>query len=246
MKPVKMIFGIVLSAISLNIHAFMDDNSHEGASRPIDYDTYIGGSYKQNWIKPKGEWKQLIPTAQSAFDVYLGWRFAPLLGIELGYEWTMRKPKSIVVPIGGIFMGVPNMTGQNILMTGRIRFKTAHADLNAFIPFRFDEITPEGIVSIGVAGMNPCMQITTEKSAIQARDEFSPQFTPINGRSKAVLRVGLGLQTMVLESVGIRALWRFENTSVLRFRNSVLVSSPGNRDIFHNSQSLSLGLFIKF
>ena len=222
----------------------MDDDYHEGASRPIDYDTYIGGSYKQNWVKPKGEWKQIFPSEQTAFDVYFGWRFVPYFGAELGYEWTARKPKSIAVPMNGTFMGITNNTRSNVLMTGRLRFKTGHADLNAFIPFRFDEITPEGIVSVGVASMKPCAKIIANSNA--ASDEFSPQFTAIEGRSKAVLRVGLGLQTLVLEKVGIRALWRFENTSVLRFRNGVLVNSPGTRDIFHNSQSLSLGLFIKF
>ena len=244
MKNIKMIFGLLISAISLNTYAFMSDEYHEGASRPIDYDTYIGGSYKQNWVKTKGEWQKLFPSQQTAFDVYFGWRFVPLLGIELGYEWTTRKPKSIIVSKNGVFMGVPNNTGNDILMTGRLRFKTAHADLNAFIPLRFDEIVPEGIVSIGVAGMKPCVNVLTTSNA--KVDTFSPKFTFIEGRSKTVLRVGLGVQAMVLENVGVRALWRFENTSVLRLRNSTLVYAPKTRDTFHNSQSLSLGLIIKF
>lgn len=251
MKWIKIVFLLIFSVVSLNIYAADDDDYHEGASRPIDYDTYGGFNYKQNWIKPKGDWKQLFVGAPPGFDVYLGWRFVPYFGVELGYEWTTNKPKTIIIPNNGSFFGVVNNTGQDLSLTGRLRFKTGHVDLNAFIPFRFDEITPEGIVSLGVAGMKSGIRITTangtDNSVVgTATDTFTPSFTTIEGRSHAVFRVGLGLQTLVFEKVGVRILWRFENTSVLRARNSTITYSPATRDMFHNSQSLALGLFLKF
>jgi hypothetical protein len=243
MRWIKSIFWLVLVA-SFNSAVAIGDDYLEGSLRPIDYDTYIGIGYKQNWIKPKGEWKQLLRNEQGGFDVYLGWKFVPYFGVELGYEWTIRQPKSIVVPNNTVFMGVRNNTGTFTSMTGRFRFRTGHIDLNAFIPFKLGSITSEGIASIGIASIKPCLFIQTENPT--ATYNFSSQFTSIEGRSKAVFRVGLGIQTWLLENVGVRALWRFENTSVLRFRNSIVAYALTTRDVFHNGQSLFLGLLVKF
>jgi hypothetical protein len=211
-----------------------------------NYDTYMGVNFKQNWIKPRSGWNNLFVKEQPGFNVYFGWRFHPNFGAELGYEWTDNKPKAFTVQNGSTLLGISNNSGVPVTLTSKVRFKTGAADLNAFIPLcatpLWEDVIPEGIISLGVAGMKANMKIFSTTPATA----FSNQFTPIQGRSKAVYRAGLGFQTVVIESFGIRVLWRVESTSLLRGRNSVVTSNSATRAIFKNTSTLAAGLFFKF
>jgi hypothetical protein len=214
-----------------------------------NYDTYMGVNFKQNWIKPLNDWNNLFMKAEPGFNAYFGWRFHPNFGAEFGYEWTNDKPKFFVVQNGNSLLGVLNSSGAPVTLTSKVRFKTGAADLNAFIPLPtlqlWDEIIPEGIISLGVAGMKASMKIFSNAST-PAAATFNNQFTPIQGRSKAIYRAGLGVQALVIESFGIRALWRVESTSVLRGRNSAITSNGGTRKMFKDASTLAVGLFFKF
>ncbi|HEV2524090.1 MAG TPA: hypothetical protein VGU44_03045, partial [Gammaproteobacteria bacterium] len=136
-----------------------------------------------------------------------------------------------------------------VTLTGKVRFKTGAADLNAFIPLcavpLWEDVIPEGIISLGVAGMKASMKIFSTAST-PATTAFSNQFTVIQGRSKAVYRAGLGVQALVIENFGIRVLWRVESTSFLRGRNSEVTTNSGTRVIFKDANTLAAGLFFKF
>lgn len=216
-----------------------------GARGSNDYDTYMGVNFKQHWIAPRSGWDKLFVKAQPGFNVYVGWRFHPNFGAEFGYEWTDNKPKSFAVQNNSTFLGVTNASGSPVTLTGKVRFKSGALDLNAFIPLMAaplcEDIIPEGIISMGVAGMKASMKISSDLTS-----SFSNQFTNIEGRSKAVYRAGLGVQAIVIESFGVRALWRFESTSILRGRNSAVTNTSGTRAIFKNANTLAVGLFFKF
>lgn len=208
----------------------------------------MGVNFKENWIKPRDEWQRLFVKSSPGFNVYLGWRFHPYFGAEFGYEWTADKPLSTRVPNGASLLGVLNNTGATSILSSKIRFKSGAADLNIFIPLidlsPCKDLMPEAILSLGVAGMKPSLRIRS--ADIAPATTFSSQFTGIQGRSKAVFRLGLGLQSLVIEQVGVRALWRWENTSVLRTRNSLIAHNAATRKIFKDGQSLALGVFFKF
>ncbi len=213
------------------------------------YDTYMGVNFKQNWITPRGDWNKLFVKEEPGFNVYAGWRFHPNFGVEFGYEWTDNKPKVFVVQPGTTLLGVANTTGSPVTLTGKVRFKAGALDLNAFIPLcstpLWEEVIPEGIISLGVAATKASMKISSNGSTAPATT-FSNQFTQIQGRTKAVYRAGFGIQALVIENFGIRALWRYENTSVLRGRNSAITSNANTRTIFKNGNSMAVGLFFKF
>lgn len=210
------------------------------------YDTTFGVNYHQNWISARPGWGQLFVRTQPGFNFYFGWRFHPNLAGELGYEWSANKP--LATTIGGpnqSFLGVTN-TGVPVSLTGKVRFKTGHADLNLFFPLlilenALDNLAPEGIFSVGVGSMKPHIKIKSSPETA-----FSNNFTAIDGRSKAVFRVGFGIQTLLVEDVGARIIGRYENTSILRATGSVATQDPSTRVIFRNGVSLAVGLFVKF
>lgn len=217
------------------------------SSEAEHFRNYIFGvNYKQSWIKPKGDWRQLFVRTQPGFDVYFGWRFHPMFEVDLGYEWTADKPLSIEIPNNASLLGITNTSGFTVTSVSKIRYKSGHADLNFYFPlFIFCDFVAEGILTAGVAGMLPSMKIHM-LPLNRATSLFTSQFVPIRGRSMAVFRGGLGFQTMLIEDVGMRVLWRYEGTSVLRGRNSVVVERAATREIFKNGQSIAVGLFLRY
>lgn len=249
MKRIQFLFLLAVLLSCETSYADCSPVEIEDSNRCNNYDTYMGVNFKQNWIKPRGDWNNLFVDEQPGFNVYFGWRFHPNFGAELGYEWTDDKPKAYLVQPGSTLLGISNGSGSPVTLTGKVRFKTGAADLNAFIPLcalpLWEEVIPEGIISLGVAGMKASMKIFTDAST-PGTTAFSNQFTNIRGRSKAVYRAGLGVQAVVIENFGIRVLWRFESTSILRGRNSVVTTNSGTRVIFKNANTLAAGLFFKF
>lgn len=209
----------------------------------------MGVNFKQNWIKPHSGWNSLFVKEQPGFNVYFGWRFHPNFGAELGYEWTADKPKAFIVQPGSTLLSATNASGSPIRLTSKVRFKTGAIDFNAFIPLcavpLWEEVIPEGIISLGVSGMKPSIKIFSDAST-PATTAFSNQFTTIKGRSKAIYRAGFGVQALVIENFGLRALWRIESTSFLRARNSLITTNSSTRVIFKNASSVAVGLFFKF
>ena len=244
--PFRFLFFLAVLLPYKTSYATCSPVEIEDSNKSNNYDTYMGVNFKQNWIKPRGGWNNLFVKEQPGFNVYFGWRFHPNFGAELGYEWTDNKPKAFAVQPGSTLLGVLNNSGAPVTLTGKVRFKTGAADLNAFIPLcaepLWEDVIPEGIISVGVAGMKASMKIFSTTPATP----FSNQFTTIQGRSKAVYRAGLGVQALIIENFGIRVLWRVESTSFLRGRNSLITTNNGTRVIFKNANTLAAGLFFKF
>lgn len=212
------------------------------------YDTFGGINYKQSVIRPESGWDQLFVKTQPGFDVYLGWRFHPRFSGELGYEWSANKPVSTDIPAGQSLLGVTNTSGFADRLTGKVRFKTGHFDLNYFIPWTLKNWMPEWIVSLGVGAMKPKLKISaaSEPALVTVSNPFTSQFTNIEGRSRAIFRGGVGIQTTLVEDLGMRALLRYEHTSVLRARGTQPVQAKATEQIFGNGLSLAVGLYLKF
>lgn len=254
----QIIYGLTalsLSLIALNSHASYTCDPALSLTLEEEKPFSVGFNYKQAWIPPKGDWRRLLIRTQPGFDVYFGWRFHPFFGIDAGYEWTANKPLKIAISPGQNVLGAVNNTPFIMTATGKVRFKTIRADLNGFIPLHipfycnyFPEL-PEAIVTVGVAGMRPDVKIDVMpvNGPITRRVElYQDQYNFINGRSKAVFRFGLGLQTILIEDVGLRFIWRYETTGVLRVRDSFIAQAPATREVFSNGHSVALGFYIRF
>lgn len=249
MKWLRWIVWVAITSLSTNIYAKYDcDPELYLGEDELPY--IFGVNYKQYWIEPQGDWKRLFVKNAPGFNVYFGWRFLPCWELDLGYEWTNNKPLSITIPRGTSLLGATNNTGFVITSISKVRFKSGHADLNTFLPIPyisnyFCNFEPEAIVSLGVAGVKAGMKIGMTPNT-KGTNQYIGLYTPIQGRSHAVFRMGLGLQAIVVENVGIRLMWRYENTRVLRGRNSFITQKADTRVIFSNAQTLALGAFLKF
>ncbi len=249
MKRNQPIAGIVLLLVAFPLMA--ENAIEDDIELPFgqSYDVYTGVSYKQNWIPAKPQWDQLLVNTQPGFDVYFGWRFHSHFAGEFGYEWTANKPLSTVVNPNGSLLGATNNSNSAVTLTGKVRFKTGHADLNAFVPFSVAslgwEIAPEWILSVGIGGTKPSIKINGGPLN-DTTEPYISQFSSIQGRSKAMLRAGLGVQSIIIEDVGLRAIWRYENASVLRARGTEFSQNTATEQMFRNGQSITIGLFVKF
>lgn len=259
MKSVRWILWIILCLQATNLYAdlfdydspYCDDYCDETLSltSKCDLPYTFGVNFKQYWIKSRGDWQNFFVKEQPGFDVYFGWRVFPYFGIDLGYEWTANKPLSFVIPRGGSMLGLVNNTPRPITVTSKVRYKTGHADINAFIPISLNyfncEFVPEGIISLGVGAMKPHMRIAMSPNN-NSTYQYILHYIPMEGRSRAIFRGGLGIQTMLIEDFGFRFMWRYETTGLLRARNSVITVTPATREIFFNTHSLAAGLFVRF
>lgn len=254
-RYVISLIGLILCVTALNASATYTCDPALSLTLEEEKPFSFGFNYKQNWIPPQGEWKRILVRTQPGFDVYFGWRFHPFFGVDAGYEWTADKPLTIAINPRESLLGAVNNTNQIMTLTGKVRYKTIRSDLNAFIPLNipfycnyFPEL-PEGIITVGVAGTRPGVKIHTmpvNGPVTRAVQLYQGTFNQINGRSFAVFRFGLGFQTILIENVGIRFIWRYETTGVLRVRDSFIAKAPATRKVFGNCYSLALGFYIRF
>ncbi len=246
MKRTHAITMLALSLLSVPAYAKLAKNDEILEIAHYEYDTYMGVNYKYNLYEPRGDWQRLIAKTHPGFDVYFGWRFHPNFGLELGYDWTANKPVSTAVANNTSLLGIRNTAGESITVTQKIRFKTGHADLNAFIPVPIqDGIKPEIILSVGASSIKPSMRVAFNETPNNISN-YTNQFKNTSGKSKTVFRAGIGVQSLMIEDVGIRVLWRYENIAKVRFRNSDIARNPNTQKILFDGHSLSAGLFMKF
>ncbi len=201
------------------------------------WDTFAGFDFKQSWIPVKGPWKPLITATAPGLGFYAGQRVHPYIAYELGYGWGIDKSKSMLVPANTAFAGV-NTGATAASLKGRLHLKTAYADLNLLVPLnKIMDQSPELVLSFGVAMIKPAINI-----AVVSGDASLASLGTLRGSTHAAARLGLGIQSFLVGDVGMRLMWRFENTSVLRIGNVV---DPSFKSFLSNGQSVSLGLFMR-
>ncbi len=183
-------------------------------------------------------WKSLVQATGPALGFYAGQRIHPYIAYELGYGWSIDKIRQSSVPNGSSLLGVSNTDLSGTPLKGRFHLKTAYLDLNLLLPLekRMDH-SPELVFSFGVAMMKPVLNITTNDPTSDLAFVNN-----LKGSAKAAARVGLGIQSFLIGNVGMRLMWRFENTGVLRMSNGV---DPSFASFLGNGQSVSLGLFMR-
>jgi hypothetical protein len=235
-----VVYGALLSTALLCSPLVYADNPNYRGNQD-GYDTFAGLGYKQYWVSPKTEWKPVLRGNTSGFAFLVGQRVHDYFAVELGYEWTTDKPKTVSVANGSSLLGVPTAADVNI--QSKLRFKTGYADLQLLMPFKLTEtFNPELIVALGVGTMKPSIRFSSDPATTSA---FTNAFTTFKGKSKTVGRIGLGLQSFLTESIGVRVIWRFENTATLRGSNSVIAQNPATRTLFKNGQSAFVGLVMR-
>ncbi len=198
---------------------------------------YLGVDYKQLWIKGKGFWSNKIAKSFPGGTVYLGTKFTECFGAEVGYSWTMRKHHTGLIS-GGVLFPLPN----NATVRTHTHFNSFHFDLNGYVPL---DNCWELIGSLGIASMKPKVSAVVVNQGSLTNNQVN-MIQSVNGKSKAVWRVGVGAQFLFTECVGARAILRWEATESLRVHGLGVGSEHHNRKAFKDAVSLAAGLFVRF
>ncbi len=203
-----------------------------------EWDTFAGFDFKQSWIPSKALWKPLVTATAPGIGFYAGQRIHPYIAWELGYGWGIDKSKNMALPANTAFAGVLN-TGTAATLKGRLHLKTAYADLNILLPLnKAMDQSPELLLSFGVAMIKPAFNI----SVVNSSNASLASLSTLKGSTHGAARLGLGIQSFLVGNVGMRLMWRFENTQVLRIGNVV---DPSFTSLFRNGQSMNVGLFMR-
>lgn len=236
MKRLQILVVLVCWLSASSLCALAENPNYLG--NQSEWDTFGGFDFKQHWIPSKTLWKPLVTATAPGIGFYAGQRVHPYVAWELGYGWSLDKSKSMCVPGSTAFAGVQN-TGTDASLKGRLHLKTAYADLNILLPLnRAMDQSPEWVLSFGVAMIKPALNI----SVVNSSDASLEPLSTLKGSTHASARLGFGIQSFLVGDVGMRLMWRFENTSVLRIGNVV---DPRFASLLRNGQSVSLGLFMR-
>jgi hypothetical protein len=219
---VFLLLGLLLGNIKPSFSDCRESDLKPNPLRP-----YVGINYKHTWVNPKGEWQKILVNSYPGFGFFLGLRFLKPFGIEAGYDWTANKPKVVTVGADETLLGIHN-SKTPVLITGKTRFKNPHVDLTIFFsPQLLESLDPEIMLSLGMARV-------TAKSKMVVSPDLEPlkSLSLIAHKPCAVARLGLGLQSRIIENVGLRVLWRWENYAALK--------------TFRNASSLTSALYLQF
>ncbi len=240
MKPLQtliLVCGLLSAPILSAMPSFFDNPNYKG--NQDGWDTFAGLDLKQSWITTTAPWQYLLNAKGLGVGFYAGQRIHPMIAWELGYGFGKDQIKKTSTLNGTTVLGVTNRDGVTATVQGRLHLKTAYADLNFLIPLmEVVDQNPEAILSLGVAMIKPSVNI----SIVNNPSSSLAPLTTFNASTRAAARFGLGFQSFLIGDVGMRFMWRFENTAALRINNT------GNADFasfLKNGQSLSLGLFMR-
>jgi hypothetical protein len=235
MNLIKSIVGVALFLISTLAVAWDEDEK-------CNLNTYFGVNYKLTFIKPRQQWNRLLEDRYPGFGLYVGTRFHPYFGAELGYEWTANKVKSYTVNNNTALLNIRNTTGQDIVITAKNRFQSGFIDAILFIPFCLTpDINPEALVSVGVAANTTHLRVKTNPNIFP----FTNQFVAAKSSGvRAIPRFGLGIQSLIVENIGLRLMWRWEGTQNLRVQEGVS-NTANNKAFYQNANSLSISVYIE-
>ncbi len=231
----RLILVAILSSLPAVSMASFVDETDDGET---NLDAYLGMSLKYNWIRPTDPWSRIMMPHELGFDLYFGGYINECWSIDAGYDWTTDKPLTTTFATGDGLLGVTNTGGALSYVTGKVRFKVAHIDLNYFYPPTKKPLSL--VFSVGVAINKPSIELNWGPGDLAAADaNFNVQ-----GKTTAYPRLGIGLQGMFTDLIGFRAMLRWENSCRIRGHFGA-ADLPDFKKIFHNGHSLSIGLLFK-
>lgn len=204
-----------------------------------DFCPVLGADYYQVWMKAKNDWASVFPKSYPGGTVYVGTKFHDCFGVELGYDWSSQKTKGFA--LGSTFLGTAVPTGG---LTGQVKVRRTggHLDLVGYLPV-CECLDLTG--SIGFGWVQPKISITLNQNA--GNSTMGSALVSVSGKSRGVFRVGVGVNYMVTDMVGLRAKLGWESTSGLRINGNQAFSNFGfTQKAFKGSATLSLGGFVKF
>ena len=199
-------------------------------------------------------------------NFFAGLKFNPYVGIEFGYEASKKKSRKVKHNNSDIVFGAPLEQVEpgdlSVDNTSHSSSKTDgwNANLVGFFPIICEDNSLQLIGSIGMAQLKiksknslDKVLVTTTFDPITDEPTGTEALAEINNRAftkrKAVLRISSGIQNMITDCIGIRALVMWENTTKLKAHGKLISSGEETTQRItkpKNSFNYGLGIFTYF
>lgn len=205
-----------------------------------EFNPYLGADYYQTWTRGRYDWRKVFPRTYRGATAYVGTKFCQNLGLELGYDMSVRTKKAWSLPAGSAFfnrsVGTTDITG-----TTKITRSGVHLDLLGFLPVAE---CFELFGSVGYGWVQNKIDITLSTAS---GSNQSSALASVSGKGRSVLRAGVGGSYMVNSMVGLRAKLGWETTSTLHVKGNEAFANLGYQSKgWKDTTALSIGAFAKF
>lgn len=202
-----------------------------------DFNPVVGVDYLQTWMKPKSGFQNTYAKSFPGATIYVGSKFNENFGLELGFDWTATKKKTVTVKDQKFAGNVTETTTSEY----KARKSGGHLDLVGFLPVNecFDVFASVGL---GLTRINLKDSYVFTRNVAKAISDEAEGLRVRKSKTRAIARVGLGANYMVTDVIGLRAKLGWENTSKVDFtRNNGTKLKP-----FKDAVTGAVGVFAKF
>ncbi len=175
-------------------------------------------------------------------NIYAGVRLSDYFGIEAGYEWTKRVHKNSTIAGGQPFLGTVTFPGDTHITIATSRLDGWHANIVGYLPI-----------------CNECTDLFASVGIVQMRAYFQPTITSFAGiatdnprtfrKYKTIARANIGIQSILIGYLGVRATVGWENTSRIKaFPTDLLTlnNAVTERVKMRDSFIYGVGIFFSF
>lgn len=177
-------------------------------------------------------------------NIFAGLDINPYLAVELGYESSIEQTKNVRLGPGQFEVGgLPVPSGGFNDINTSVQFQGVFASLLGKYPiWCYPDLQIIGLVGLTSLNIHLTSTLTQDNIGTLDPDENIRTYN----QNKVVGRLGIGLQHMFFDCVGVRALATWEDTA--RF-NLVRSKESTRDDVFaklHGSTIYSIGVFYSF
>lgn len=210
-----------------------------------DFSVFTGADFEYSLIKATGDWDRVVSKVYSGGNGFVGFRLSEYIAFEIGYEFTGKKDKVHDFVLGETFFSLPNSSFIGTSTLVQTSINGWHIDLLGFIPL---DHCIDLFVIVGYGAMKLKSQFGAVKGPFPL---LNNAILSINSKGRTFLRLGGGIQWMVTDMTGVRALLRWQNTNRFTITgnnnfNAILVANNVSRNIYKDAVTAAVGVFFRF
>jgi len=205
------------------------------AAMPSHWMPYLGFEIQSMRMPAVQDWKPVLVQSYSNAQFSLGAVFKNKWGVECGYYTSQRRQKPYTLVANKSFFNNP--LASNINTTAYQRTFGAYLDIHKFFPSRIPDI--HILISLGAAQVKPSLSILAVGT-----DPIAATLNNVAGKSRTLLRAGLGAEADLSEWIKLRGWLRLDNSRTLRIQTDMAAPIPNAP--FNYSFTAGLGVVVGF
>lgn len=201
----------------------------------MQMDPYLGIEYQYEHIKGNGDWNDVLPANFQNGAIFIGNKYHPNFGIEVGYFHFLKKSQAQNTL--SKFNGAEQPSDTSLL--AQMKVKGFSVDWNIYVPL---DPNFNVFALIGVVAMHPRVQIYSDNTT-----DLANGMKLVKGRNKTIMRMGVGAE-YVESWWGARArlIWDQTQRMQLNVTDAQVQFGPIFPYAFKQSMVVTVGLFYRF